>query len=307
MKTKQIILACLLLSTSLLMTSAQEKTTTQSESRSLAKIEENSDHTTIEIPGIKMEVNNYNDTITKITLGHKRFEIIEDHNRSRIRMVRIPREKFKGHWAGVDLGFNGFMNSDFKTSPPVGGEFMDLNQGKSVSIGLNFLQYSIDLQRHKNNIGLVTGLGWTFYNYRTDSQYIIEKDNVTGNTIGRYETDKNVKKNKITASFINIPLLLEFQIPAGQDHNNRFFLSAGGYCGFKLGSHTKVVYGSGSDKNKDKNRGDINMRPFQYGAMVRVGYRFIKLYGTYNFSTFYADNKGPELYPYTIGLTLINF
>jgi len=307
MKTKQVILTCLLIGSSLLMANAQEETTKKNQSRSLAKIQEDFDQTTVEIPGIKMEVKNHSDTITKITIGHKRFEVIEDHNRSRIRMVRIPREKFKGHWAGVDLGFNGFMNSDFKTSPPADGEFMDLNQGKSVSIGLNLFQYSIDLQRNKNNIGLVTGIGWTFYNYRTDSQYIIEKDQVTGNTMGRFEADKNVKKNKITASFINIPLLLEFQVPAGQDHNNRFFFSAGGYCGFKLGSHTKVVYDDGGGKDKDKNRGDINIRPFQYGAMVRVGYRFIKLYGTYNFSTFYADNKGPELYPYTIGLTLINF
>lgn len=303
MKTHQIFLTCLLICLSYTLVSAQSNPV-----RNLAKVEENGEKTTVEIPGVKMEVKNYSDTITKITIGHRRFEVIDDHNRSRIRMVRIPREKFKGHWAGVDLGFNGFMNSDFETSPPPGpeNEFMNLNQGKSVTLGLNLLQYSIGLQRNKNNIGLVTGAGWTFYNYRTDSKYIISKNPDTGITEG-IRTTKSVKKNKITASFINIPLLLEWQLPYGQNHNDRFFLAAGGYCGFKLGSHTKVVYDDGNGHDKDKDRGNINMRPFQYGVMIRMGYKFIKLFGTYNFSTFYTDNKGPELYPYTIGLTLVNF
>ena len=152
---------------------------------------------------------------------------------------------------------------------------------------------------------MVLGAGWTFYNYRTDLPYHFRRDEETGKTIG-VETDRNVEKNKITTSFINIPLLFEWQIPASEPFH-RFYISAGPYCGFKIGGHTKMVYKEDGNRNKDKGKDDINLTAFQYGAMVRIGYRFINLYATYNFSTFYTENRGPELYPFTIGLSLIQF
>jgi hypothetical protein len=271
----------------------------------LVEVDEYPDHTRVKFPGGKVEVHEHSDTITKITLGHKRFEVIEDHNKTRVRMVRVPRKKFKGHFAGFDIGFNGYMAPDYQLSLPPGSQFMDLNASKSVNVSLNFLQYSIPLQRYRNNIGLVMGLGWTFNNYRTDSQYILERDE-NGIIVGRPETERTVSKNKLATNFFNFPLLLEFQIPTNQD-KHRFFISAGGYAGFLKKAHTKTVYNDNGSKSKDKYKGNLNVKPFQYGAMVRVGYRWIKLYGTYNFSTLLMEDKGPELYPYSIGLTLISF
>ncbi|MCG8579092.1 MAG: PorT family protein [Bacteroidales bacterium] len=279
----------------------------QEKSKNIVSVEEKNGKNIIKAPGVKLEVDEYNDTITKITIGRRRFEVIEDHNRARIRMVRVPREKFKGHWAGCDLGFNGYMTSDFSTDLPADAMFMDLNASKSVMFSINFLQYNIGLQKHKNNFGMVLGAGWTFYNYRTDLPYTFERDPDTGKTIGvPIPEERKMEKNKITTSFINIPLLFEWQIPASEKFH-RFYISAGPYCGFKLGGHTKVVYKEDGDRNKDKGRDDINLTAFQYGGMVRMGYRFINLYATYNFSTLYSENRGPELYPFTIGVSLIQF
>ncbi len=280
----------------------------QETGKTIVTIEENSDKSVVKAPGVKIEVDNFSDTITKITLGTRRFEIIDDYNKSRIRMVRVPREKFKGHWAGCDIGFNGYLTSDFSTDLPPEDQFMDLNGSKSVTFSINFLQYNIGLQKHKNNVGLVVGAGWTFYNYRTDLPYTFERHPETGETIGVPidEDVRSVEKNKITTSFINIPLLFEWQIPASEPFH-RFYISAGPYCGFKLGGHTKLVYKENGNRTKDKGKENINLTPFQYGAMVRMGYRFINLYASYNFSTFYTENRGPELYPFTIGISLVQF
>ncbi len=286
-------------------TLAQENNKSTEKVKNLVEVNEDTDRTTVKFPGGNIEVNNYSDTITKITLGHRRFEVIENYNKTRLRMVHVPREKFKGHFAGVDMGFNGYMASGSTTSLPTEDQFMNLNFSKSMSVSINFLQYSIPFQRKRNTIGAVIGAGWTFYNYRTDSKYIIELDD-NGNTIGRLEEDRTVTKNKLTSSFINIPLLLEFQIPTSNDRN-RFFISAGGYAGFLVKAHTKVVYNDSGTRTKKKYKGNLNVSPVQYGAMVRLGYSWIKLYATYNFSTLYMKNKGSELYPYSIGLTLINF
>ncbi len=279
----------------------------ETKTKSIVTVEESRGKSIVTAPGVKVEVDEFNDTITKITIGTRRFEIIEDYNRARVRMVRVPREKFKGHWAGCDLGFNGYLTSDFSTDLPPEDIFMDLNGSKSVMFSINFLQYNIGLQRHKNNLGLVLGAGWTFYNYRTDQPYTFERDPDTGMTIGvPVPPERDVEKNKITSSFINIPLLLEWQIPSSEPFH-RFYISAGPYCGFKLGSHTKLVYEENGNRVKDKGHSDINLTPFQYGAMVRFGYRFINLYASYNFSTLYTENRGPELYPFTVGLSLIQF
>ena len=286
-------------------TVAQENKKTTGNVKNIVEVNEDTDKTIVKFPGGNIEVNNYSDTITKITLGHRRFEVIENYNHTRVRMVRVPREKFKGHFTGVDLGFNGYMASGFTTSLPTEDQFMDLNFSKSMSLSLNFLQYSIPFQRNRNTIGAVIGAGWTFYNYRTDSKYIIERDD-NGIIIGRPENDRTVAKNKLTTSFFNIPFLFEFQIPTNNDRQ-RFFISAGGYTGFLIKAHTKVVYDDNGTKNKQKYKGNLNVSPVQYGAMVRLGYSWIKLYATYNFSTLYMKNKGPELYPYSIGLTLTNF
>ncbi len=285
----------------------RNRTKKESTSTRVVTIIEDGHKTEVIVPGVKVEVDEHNDTITKVTIGRRRIEVIEDHNRSRVRMVRLPIDRFKGHWAGFELGFNGYMGSNFSTSLPQDANFMDLNHGKSVTVGINFLQYNIGLQRYKNNLGLVIGSGLTWYNYRTDKPYYFERDPETGATIGiPVEEERSVTKNKIMSAFLNIPLLIELQLPAAND-KNRFFISAGPYAGFRLWGHTKMVYHENGSRNKSKSRKDININPFQYGVMVRMGYRFIKLYGTYNFSTLYTNNKGPELHPYTIGLTLISF
>ncbi len=284
---------------------AQENSTTKNKKENKAVdiivIDENKEKAMVGFPRAKIELQEHNDTLTTITLGHKRWEIIDEDDKTNIRMVQIPREKFKGHYSGVLLGFCNYSGKDFDTSIPADGDFMELNSGKSMAFTINFLQYDIGLQQRKKNLGLVTGLGWTVYNYRQDNQYMIQK-NSQGNTYGE-PIIETVDKSKIVASYLNIPLLFEAQIPSDQNRCTAF-ISAGIFGGFKIGSHTKIKY---SDGDKDKSRDDININPFQYGAMVQVGYKIIKLYATYNFSTLYEKDKGPELYPYSVGITLANF
>ncbi|WP_075591317.1 porin family protein [Labilibacter marinus] len=284
-----IILCAILIPTGIM---GQEKS--KEKTRDIIIIDDTNNRATVGIAGAKIEVDEQNDTIAKITIGRRRWEFIETYGDTKVRTVKVPRDDFKGHWAGVQLGFNNYIELDQEP-------WMSLNSGKSMTFGINFLQYSIGLQQQKNNIGLVTGMGWAVYNYRFDNDWTIEKDE-NGNTIGVPAEPNSVKKSKIVASYINIPLL--FEVQSGDKSKHDAFFSAGVYGGFNLGSHTKTVY---YDSGKTKSRKDININPFQYGVMVQMGINFIKLYGTYNFSTLYERNKGPEVTPFTVGLTLLNF
>ena len=84
---------------------AQQDTTKRAgKFKEIVSVEEEPNRTRVKFPGGDVEVDEMNDTITKITIGRRRYEVIDrPGHHTRIQMVREPRETFKGHWAGFDL------------------------------------------------------------------------------------------------------------------------------------------------------------------------------------------------------------
>ena len=75
------------------------------------------------------------------------------------------QDDFTGHWAGIDFGFNTFVNKDYSGYET---RFMDNEVFYSNSAYLNIVQQSIGLQRNRNTLGLVTGIGLHLQSYRLD-------------------------------------------------------------------------------------------------------------------------------------------
>ncbi|ASB49251.1 outer membrane beta-barrel protein [Alkalitalea saponilacus] len=283
---------------------AQSHQTDRQKVRDLVTVEETSHRTSVTFPGGSVIVNHFEDTITRLSVGRRELQIIENDKSgcTRIKMVHSPRNKFRGHWSGFDLGFNNFFSSSFDSSLPDDGYFMDLNNGKSVAVGLNFFQYDIGLSSYSNNTGLVTGMGITWHNYRLDSDYVLTR--LENGKTGYYiEDELNIRKNKLTTMFLTVPLLLEHQFPVA-DSGKPIFISGGVYGAFRLRSHTKLVY---DGREKEKSRDNLNLNSFKYGFTVRAGYRFIKLFATYDMTPLFQKDQGPELYPWSVGLTLVSF
>jgi hypothetical protein len=204
------------------------------------------------------------------------------------------RDRFRGHWAGIELGFNSYVTSDNSITLPNDIDYMTLNSGKSSSFNINFTQLSIGLSRH---IGFVTGLGLNWNNYRFDgNNNIIKGDN---NVIEELDPGSNLKKSKLATLFLTVPLMLEIQLPV---HHNNLSLGAGPIAAVKLGSHTKMVL---EDGHTVKSYGDFSLNMLRYGATARVGYGNFQLYGTYYKTPLFQTGKGPagnDLYPFEIGV-----
>ena len=257
-----------------------------------------------------------NDT-TRIKLGSKGITVIEGENGTKINMNELEEEnkeqgdkekdhdghkKFKPHWAGFQMGLNNFVNSDFSMSRSGEDAFMDLNTSRSWNYNINFLEYGLGLGTDK--LGLVTGLGLELSNYHFDQENTITK-NPNGEITGVFlPSTVSIIKSKLQTTYLTAPLLLEGQIPAGK---KRIHISAGVIGGLKLGSKTKVVYRENGDKQKDLTRDDFNISPLRYGLAFRIGYRGLNVYANYYLTPLFETSKGPELYPFAIGLTLINF
>lgn len=216
----------------------------------------------------------------------------DDQNSENNRADR--RSHFKGHWAGVEFGFNNYLTSDKSLSLPVNIDYMNLHSGKSNNFNLNFSQLSLGITRR---IGLVTGLGLNWNNYRFDGNNNIQKG--TTGIIEILDPGANLEKSKLTTLYLNLPLLLEIQIPADHSHIN---LAAGPLGAVKLHSHSKMVY---EDGDKVKSDDDFSLNMLRYGATARIGYENFQIYGTYYMAPLFKSGKGPdgiELYPFEIGI-----
>ena len=211
------------------------------------------------------------------------------------------QDKFSGHWAGIDLGFNTFLNTDYSNYE---SEFMKNDLLRSNSWYINLIQQSIGLQHNRNTIGMVTGLGMQFQSYRLDKNTTIERIENDIIVPKQLYFDDN-QKSKLSMFYITVPLLLEFQFPINH-YENRLYISSGLYMGYRVSSHTKIKYRI-DQKQKLKVPDHYSIPDFKYGVMLRTGYRWINVFATYDITNLFKPEKGPELTPFTFGITLLRF
>lgn len=238
------------------------------------------------------------DDSVRVKLGNNSIEVDEDGD------VKIKRDKkkakFNGHWSGLELGVNGYLTPDYDFNYPSEYSLLDQKYQKSINVNLNFFEQNVNLI--SNHVGLVTGLGISWNNYRFDNdvrlkkgdnKLVLERDDTEGVT---YE------KSKLVNTYLTLPLMLEAQTNS-KSKVNSFHLSAGVIGGWRIGTHTKYVFDDGS-RQKDKERQDFYMNPFKLDAVAKIGWGVLNLYATYSLTPMFQKNKGPELYPFSVGICL---
>lgn len=214
-------------------------------------------------------------------------------------------EKFEGHWSGVELGINGLARPDYSMYPASENNFLDNDLIRSNVLNLNILQYSRGIQQSRNNIGLVTGVGLSFQSYRLDDNTTISVDENRKVQPSVLYFDSN-QKSKLSSLYLEVPLLIEFQLPINHAAN-RLYFSAGVTGSKRLETHTKVKYHKNGKREKLKSPGDYSINDYKVAASFRIGYHWINLFATYDLVPLFEDRRGPVLYPFSAGIRLISF
>jgi hypothetical protein len=244
------------------------------------------------------------DEDTLVVRVGQREVIIIDGQKPEVRTRIKPRASWSDTWTGFYLGVNGYMTAGQSLDLPEGDSYMDLEYNKSISVNLNLWQQNLAIARgHRSALGLVTGLGFGWNNYRFENNIrLVHEDR----SLEHYtDTIHNFRKNKLTVSHLNIPLMLEFQA-AQNNPGSQFHMAAGFNLGIRLRSHTKYVYDIDDSKEKDKDFKSYHLEPLRYEAIARIGWGRINLFASYALNSMFKDDRGPELYPFTIGLRVIN-
>lgn len=232
--------------------------------------------------------------------------------------------KYNGHWAGVELGWNGYVTPEFDFNIPADQRYMELNWSRSLVVNLNPIELNLNIAR--NHFGLTSGIGFSLHNYYFSNSTFLTGDSVTlqGYTLkDNTGVEADMKVNKLFISWLTIPVIFEYQTRPGM-HMNSFHISAGVIGGVKLGSYTKQHFYSRNteynimDGNSSvgtlhvgekpiRNRDKFYLNPFKVDATVRIGWSFLNLWGTYSLTKMFEKDKGPELYPYAVGISLVGW
>ncbi len=208
-------------------------------------------------------------------------------------------EERNKHWAGLYLGVNGYLSPQNSLNLSSKSSFLDLNYAKSIHFAFNFLEKDIHLK--KDYAMLVTGLGVDFNTYALKNNVTLQSDK--NSVWGVTDTINKFTKNKLKTTFVNVPLLLAFNTNANPD--KAFHVAAGVVVGYNIFTKTKQRFDFAGDEINAKIKNDYNINPFRYSATVQLGYGDYNLYASYALSPLFKGGKGPELYPFTVGIRIL--
>jgi hypothetical protein len=241
---------------------------------------------------------------TKFKFGDKHFMFFNDkfpHHGGFGQHDCKKKDKVKPQWAGLELGINGYMDKDFKFDQPAGYGYLEPYYGRSFSVGLNVFEIGVPLVR--KHMTLVTGAGFEFNNYFYKNNYTLLSDTSLVTAIQNPASD--FEKNKLTISWFRVPLLLQFDSKKFH-HGGTFHFSMGVIGAIKIGSYTKQTWKDGDAVYKTKTRDDFNLSPFKADATLRIGVGYLNLFVNYSLNSMFRNNHGPDLFPVSAGITLVN-
>lgn len=245
-----------------------------------------------------LKINKNDGDTTRFKLGDQHILIFGDDEK---KDTTKKLNQVKSIWTGFEIGVNGYLTPGGSSDFPKKYNFLELNYKKSICININFWEKNFKL--YKNYIALTTGGGLEFNRYFFDNNTTLQPLN---DTVSGFVSGVDFRKNCLKASYVTVPLLLEFN--TNSNEKKSFHLAAGLVGAYNLGSKVKQVYELNNKVYKNKVKDDYNLNPFKVAATVRLGYGRFNAFATYGLTPFFQKKAtAPDLTAFTVGVTLIHF
>jgi hypothetical protein len=195
---------------------------------------------------------------------------------------------------GVDLFYDFWMDTPETISPE------GFNWGANV-YGLYNFPFS-----EKSNFSMALGLSYGKHKMYHDGILVVDSSGFSEFLNYDQEYPKlDYKKNKFEVNYLDFPIELRFL----NDNGIRF--SAGVRIGVLLQSKTKYrgddyLFGS-ENQIKVKFLNLENIENYRVAATARIGWKWISLYGSYSITKVFTQGNGPDLYPISVGLSILPY
>jgi len=182
---------------------------------------------------------------------------------------------------------------------PTGIKTRTINQGANV-----FLMYNHMMS--DNGFSFAGGLGITSENLYLKDAYV---PNVKADSISFEKVPFGVdaKRSKLNVTYLDIPLEIRYVT----DKKMRFTL--GMKFGFLIDSKTMYKGDAFDEDGKlgygvhEKSKGVNQLESTRFGVQARIGYKWVHVYGYYSLNRLFKADKGPQMYPISVGVTFMPF
>ncbi|UTW67653.1 outer membrane beta-barrel protein [bacterium SCSIO 12643] len=205
-------------------------------------------------------------------------------------------------WQGFEIGFTGVSyTEEFNTDIPPGLEFFDPIVSNSINWAIN--PFEVDMRIVGEYVKFSTGLGYMAKNFSLANNYRLTKDS-DGITTGFQDHRVTMVRNRFRTGYITAPAMIHFNTNKNPSH--AFRIGAGVVGGVKIFEAYRVKHYYDGHKTREKYNGGYNANPFLLDLRAVVGYGGVNLYATYSTQGLFKDNRGPEVYPFTVGISFVN-
>lgn len=189
--------------------------------------------------------------------------------------------------------------NDFQRNVP------DSVKSKLINNGISFFGY-YELPIGKSQFSFAVGSGISSHNFYHNALIKVDSLNVTRlYPIGTLYPNISYKINKLNLAYLDFPLELRLRT------KNDIRAALGFRIGVKINSHSKYKgddYLNQSGKLLHvKFKNVQNTDDLRYGIAMRIGWKFINLTGFYSLSSFFENDKGPQIAPISVGISLMPF
>lgn len=170
---------------------------------------------------------------------------------------------------------------------------------RAINQGVN-AAFLFDLPVKKNSpFSFGIGVGVTSHNLFSNARFYIGE----GYTTQVKAIDEKIEYSRNKISFTNINIPLEFRY----FHKSGFKISAGIRVGLMADVHTKY-YGrdiNGKDESvKIKNKKIPNYTKVPVEVTFRTGWKYFGVNASYMITKLFENGKGPQMYPFNVGISL---
>lgn len=212
------------------------------------------------------------------------------------------------------ISFNGFSQSQERLRPIKKDNFLiditydhllNLPNGVNYKLGYgNSFQLFYDHQFKAKVLSGALGVGYAHSNYYSNG-YITNTDTATNTGYANFapiRSDSSYKQNYYTTNYIDFPFELRYRSkPNEKGHSWK--ASVGFRVGVRLGSYTTTRTSEG----KYRDYIQPHLTKTRYGLTFRAGYGRVGVMGYYGLTRLFEQNKGREVIPFSVGLTIAPF
>ncbi|MBS1585161.1 MAG: outer membrane beta-barrel protein [Bacteroidetes bacterium] len=176
---------------------------------------------------------------------------------------------------------------------------------KMGGFGHSFNAYvCYDFPIAKSNFSFAAGIGIS-----TSAVYFKKQANITNDTgnsaVIRFVDTSGLKRDKLTTAYLQAPFELRF-FGNKINRNKGFKAAIGLQVGTLLGAHNKYVYTIQGTNTKVNEKVSTRrfMNTWEFQGTARLGWGNFSLFGSYNLTSLYKENKGPQVVPFALGICI---